>query len=72
MPMSGNLVRGGGMMGLGRVNEREQGGRVYVFDSKRKKAEFCPPVLCTTFSFDPPSLLPPTITPPHPCSTLAH
>ncbi len=36
-----------------------------MFDSKKKKSQFGPPVLCRTFSFDPPllSLLPPT-TPP--------
>lgn len=42
MPISGNLVQGGGMMGLGRVNKREQGEMEYVFDSWRKKMNFVP------------------------------
>lgn len=40
-------------------------GREYLFDSKKKKSQFGPPVLCRTFSYDPPllSLLPPPTTP---------
>lgn len=61
----GGLGWGGGKMELGALNRREGGGREYVFDSKKKKkSQFGPPVLCRTFSFDPPllSLLPPTTT----------
>lgn len=37
-----------------------------LIHSKKKKSKFGPPVLCRTFSFDPPllSLLPPTTTTP--------
>lgn len=60
----GGLGWGGGKMEFGALNRREGGGREYVFDSKKKKSQFGPPVLCRTFSFDPPllSLLPPTTT----------
>lgn len=64
----GGLGWGGGTMELGgALNRKEGGGREYVFDSKKKKkSQFGPPVLCRTFSFDPPllSLLPPTTTTP--------
>lgn len=44
----------------------------WIQRKKKKKSQFGPPVLCRTFSFDPPLLflLPPTDTPPPP--THAH
>jgi len=49
----------------GTLNRRERGGREYVFDSKKKrKSQSGPPVLCRTFSFDPPLLSTPPL-PPH-------
>lgn len=74
----GGLGWGGGKMELGggALNRRKGGGgRECVFDSKKgKKSQFGPPVLCRTFSFDPPllSLLPPTTTTTTPPNSYTH
>lgn len=57
----GEMVGGGGHW----VEGREEEGNVCLI--QRKKRQFSPPVLCRTFSFDPPLLflLPPTTPPTH-------
>lgn len=62
----GGLGWGGGKMELGGhwIEGKEEGGKMCLIQRKKekKKSQFGPPVLCRTFSFDPPllSLLPPT------------